>query len=519
MNSILQFNFCKRLSLVSCALLLLAGVFMHQKSIAQTQGKITGKVFSSETKEPIPGVNIVIKGTNTGNISDAEGNFSILAPGNGTLVFSSIGFVSLEIFIDGKTSLEVALETDVQTLQELVIVGYTQTKREAQASAITTITSENFANTSYSSILEKLQGQVPGLQISNNSGVPGTSILVRLRGATSIKAGNDPLYVVDGVFINNENLQGISMGGQTPNPLADLNPADIETVSVLKDANATALYGSRGANGVIIITTKRGARNSGTHVNFNAEYGVSKATNLWELVSGQEHTELVNLVHLNDGKSFQTRPFRSKSEVIAGWPTFGLPEEQQTYDRIDDVFRTASLQKYTLSISGGQGKTNFYIGTEYQKQESTLKLQDFERYSFRFNLDHSLSDRVKIGTSNALSFVPRRLVRVGDGPAGLFQAALHTPTFYPFYNEDGSYAKPTVFDSHLAILEILMFIQKVIAASITFIFSGISVLTFLLSLRGAMTLTTIMNRLTSTPTWFMDNLPAKRRMLLLLNNH
>src|SRR5690606_10074708 len=140
-------------------------------------------------------------------------------------------------------------------------------------------------------------------------------------------------------------------------------------------------------------------------------------------------------------------------EVVAGFPAYGLPEEQSTYDRVGDVFRVAHTQNYNLSLSGGDDRTNFYLGGEYQNQQSTLKLQDFKRYSFRINLDHSFNDRLKAGTSNSISNTPRRLVRVGDGPSGLFQAALHTPTFYPYYNPDGSYSKPTVFDNHIAILE------------------------------------------------------------------
>src|SRR5690606_22209758 len=187
--------------------------------------------------------------------------------------------------------------------------------------------------------------------------------------------------------------------------------------------------------------------------NLAVDNGFGKATNLWELVTGQEHAELVNLVHLNDGKSFETRPFRPVNEVVAGFPAYGLPEEQSTYDRVGDVFRVAHTQNYNLSLSGGDDRTNFYLGGEYQNQQSTLKLQDFKRYSFRINLDHSFNDRLKVGTSNSISNTPRRLVRVGDGPSGLFQAALHTPTFYPYYNPDGSYSKPTVFDNHIAILE------------------------------------------------------------------
>ncbi len=417
---------------------------------------IEGKVIDEHSGDPVIGATVRIKGTTNGSTTDTDGRFR-LNTGQKlpfTLQISSIGFTSRELVVE-KSQVTITLAPSQKELNEIVVVGYTQTRRDAQTSAITTIQSGDISKASYTSVTEKLQGQVPGLLISSNSGVPGTSVLVRLRGATSITAGNDPLYIIDGVFINNENLQGLSrgLGGQTPNPLSDINPEDIESVSVLKDANATAVYGARGANGVILITTKRGSRSSKTRVNFSADYGVGKATNLWELVTGPEHATMVNLVHINDGKTYETRPFRPLTEVVPGFPAYGNPEDQPTFDRVSDVFRIAHSQRYNLSLAGGDEKTNFYLGAEYQDQQSTLKLQDFGRYSFRINLDHSLNKRLKIGTSNNLSSVPRRVVRVGDGPAGLFQAALHTPTFYPFYNEDGSYTKPTVFDNHLAILE------------------------------------------------------------------
>lgn len=417
---------------------------------------LQGKVVNAATNVGLQGVTIHIKGTTHTAQTDEDGNFEFITGQKFPylLEIRSIGYERQEVTATG-SPITIALHELFNQLEDVEVVGYTQLRKDTRTSAITTLEAKDLSQASYPTLTEKLQGQAPGLMVSSNSGVPGTSVLVRLRGATSITAGNDPLYVIDGVFINNSNLQGLSrgLGGQTPNPLADLNPEDIASVSVLKDANATAIYGARGANGVILITTKRGSRNAKTNLSYSGDYGVGKATNLWELVSGPEHAALVNLVHLNDGKSYETRPFRPLSEVVAGFPAYGNPEDQQSYDRVSDVFRTAQTNRHNLALSGGDVKTNFYLGAEYQNQESTLKLQDFRRYSFRFNLDHAVSDRFKIGTSNSVSSVPRRLVRVGDGPAGLFQAALHTPTFYPIYNEDGSYSKPTVFDNHIAILE------------------------------------------------------------------
>ncbi|MDR3126915.1 MAG: SusC/RagA family TonB-linked outer membrane protein, partial [Tannerellaceae bacterium] len=195
------------------------------------------------------------------------------------------------------------------------------------------------------------------------------------------------------------------------------------------------------------ITTKRGARNSQTEVRFKAETGLSKSDNLWELVTGPEHAVLVNEAYKNDGK-WDQRPFRPVGEG-----GLGLPEEQGTYDRISDIFRPAFQHTYNLSISGGDKRTNFYIGGDYTFQEATLKLEDFGRYGLRINLDHSLTNRLKVGTSNAISVNHRSNVKVGDGPAGFFQASLHTPTFLPVYKEDGSFNAAGAFNNHIAMLE------------------------------------------------------------------
>ncbi|MES1250198.1 MAG: TonB-dependent receptor plug domain-containing protein, partial [Chitinophaga rupis] len=426
-------------------------------ALAQSHNiSITGKVLDEKTREPLSGATVHLKNTTHEVITDNSGEFRFLTGQEFpvTVLVTYTGYQTQELVVPSATPVNILLHANNAQLNELTVVGYTRTKSNARTGAITTVTSDDFSKVAYTSVIEKLQGQVPGLSISNNSGVPGTSILVRLRGATSITAGNDPLYVVDGIFMNTDNLQNLSrgLGGQVPNFLSDLNPDDIESVSVLKDANATAVYGARGANGVILITTRRGVKNSRSKINFNAQYGGSKSTNLWQLVTGPEHGQIVNVASTNDGVPANLLPFRPKDQAAAGYPAYGTPEEQPTFDRIGRVFRTAASQKYNLSVTGGDAKTNFYVGGSYEYDESTLRLEDFKRYSLRVNLDHSISPGLKIGTSNSLSYVPRREVRVGDGPAGLFQAALHTPTFYPLYNPDGSYYKVGVFDNVLAIL-------------------------------------------------------------------
>ena len=370
------------------------------------------------------------------------------------LEISYIGYRKQEIGVHELPAerLKIVLQEDVTEMDEVVVLGYSQQKRGSVTSAVTTVKDDRFANTVSSTLSGKLQGEVAGLIISSNSGVPGTSSLIRVRGSTSISANNDPIYIIDGTLVSTARLQQQALGGQQIDPLSDLNPDDIESVTVLKDASATAAYGAKGANGVILITTKRGQANQRTNVNFATEFGIAKAKNLWKLMSGAQHAEIVNEACKNDGR-WVSRPFRPLSENPSAGVAYGSPEDQPTYDRISDIFRTGFSQKYVLAVSGGGEKTNFYVGGEISRQPSTLKMQDFNRLSFRLNLDHFITERLKTGTSNSLSFTNRELVRVGDGPAGLFQAALHTPTFYPVYKEDGTYNKPTAFDNHQAIID------------------------------------------------------------------
>ncbi|PWV49695.1 TonB-dependent receptor [Chitinophaga sp. S165] len=330
-----------------------------------------------------------------------------------------------------------------RALSEVIVVGYGAQSKKAVVGAVTSIKAAGIKDRPVASFDQQLQGRAPGVQVSANTGVPGDGIFFRIRGTTSINAGNDPLYVVDGVFINNQSLQKVTTQGQANNPLADINPADIESISILKDATATAIYGARAANGVVLITTKRGTYNSRPKVAFNTYGGAAWAPKLWDLVSGPEHATIINEAWTNDGKPSATRPFRPKSEGGRG-----LPEEQPTFDRLHDIFRTGAIQNYDLSLSGGNEKTRYYLSGGYNKQLANIKTNDYQRASLKVNLDQQINDRVRIGSSNALSRSRRTNARVGDGPqGGILQAALHTPTYLPKFNDDGTYAKWAGFDN------------------------------------------------------------------------
>ncbi|OAV68558.1 Outer membrane cobalamin receptor protein, SusC/RagA family [Bacteroidales bacterium Barb6] len=418
-------------------------------ALAQGGTVIRGKVIDSRSNESVIGASVSVKNAkkSTGTATDYDGVFSLnVSALPATIAVSYIGYKpqEIDIYEEANEQIVIRLVEDLNALEEIVVIGYAQSKKSAITAAVTTVKVEQMANVPSASITEKLQGAVPGLLISKNTGAPGASSFIRLRGATSL-GGGGPLYIIDGVATTGSSQQ-ISQS-QSADPLAEFNPEDIETVTVLKDASATAAYGARAANGVILITTKRGSRNSKTRVNFKAEVGLSKSNNLWPLTTGAEHAELVNEAYKNDGQ-WEKRPFRPISDG-----GIGLPEEQNTYDRISDVFRTAFQHTYNLSVTGGDAKTNFYIGGDYTFQEATLKLEDFERYGLRINIDHSITNKLKIGTSNAISVNHRSNVKIGDGPAGFFQASLHTPTFLPVYKEDGSFNAAGAFNNHIAILE------------------------------------------------------------------
>ncbi len=443
--------------------LLLWGLVIWFPILSQSQNNpvinatLTGKIIDAKTREPLIGAAVLIKGTTNGGTTDVEGQF-FLKTGQKlpfTLVVSFIGYEPKETIVESNT-VEIALNPDSKQLSEVVVVGYGSLERKNLIGSIAKIDPSDTKTIQAGSFDAQLQGKVSGVQISSNTGVPGEAINIRVRGATSINADNDPLYVVDGVFINNNSLQTIGTGGKATSPIADLNPNDIESIEVLKDAEATALYGSRGANGVILITTKRGSFEQKPKVSFNASYGQAKATKLWELTTGPEHAQLVNEWWINTGKdtpslnrTFVNRPFRPVSEGGRG-----LPEEQQTYDRLGELFRTSSLSNYDLSLAGGTKTTKYYIGGGFNNQEAIIKPIKFQRASFKVNLDQKVNDKIQVGVSNSFTRTYRNQARAGDGPAGgLLQAALHTPTYLSPVNEQGVLVGRAGFDNLTLLLD------------------------------------------------------------------
>lgn len=427
------------------------GLFLFSTLAIHGQTTLKGIVTDGKSKEPIAGATVVQKATTNGVATDADGRFTLPVQGEWpvTLSVSSIGYRSQEIDIyDRNDLLSIALREDYNLLDEVIVVGYTSQQRKVVSGSVASINlSDNLRQTFASGFDQLLQGKVSGVQILSNNGVPGGSVTFRVRGNNSINASVEPLYIIDGVIISNNVLISTTMGGQSPaSPLSDLNPADIENIVVLKDANATAIYGSLGANGVVVVTTKKGQRNAKAKISLKASHGWSEALRKYQVVTGPEMGMLLNESAYNTAVDKGLDP----STITLPYPN---PESLPTYDRIGDIFRTAISSGYDLAAQGGNANSAYYIGVGYTKQESVMKPSYFERFSGHLNYDNNLTDKLKIGTSINLSRSYRNPVNNDNAPTGLVNSTIAPPPHLPIFNEDGSYAKYVNVDNHLAIIE------------------------------------------------------------------
>ena len=421
--------------------------------------KITGQVKSADGAT-LPGVNVLIKGTNSGVITDMDGNYSLdVENRNSVLVFSFIGFLTQEITVNAQTTINVILEEDVKNLDEVVVVGYGTQKKKDLTGSISRVTGDEMIQPSTLSFDQMLQGKVAGVQISQTSGAPGGNVNVLIRGVSSITGGNQPLYVVDGYPIGagggGSNM--ISFGGSTYtssgmsgstqnriNPLASINPSDIESIEILKDASATAIYGSRGSNGVVIITTKRGAVGK-KQISVDISYGVQEVAHPLEMMNSQQYVEFVA-----DGRDnawvysggLATDPNEKRNAATKVRPEFRNPGSITTNtDWQDVIFRIAPIQNYQISANLGTDKTKFYLSGGYYNQEGVVLTSDYQRFNIRSNIDSQVSEKLKIGSSISGSYGYGRfpLTEGHYGQGGILMMALAAAPTIPVYDENGGY--------------------------------------------------------------------------------
>ncbi|RSK32453.1 SusC/RagA family TonB-linked outer membrane protein [Hymenobacter metallilatus] len=411
---------------------------------AQAQTRpISGRVTDRSTGEGIPGVTVLLKGTSTGVSTNSDGTYTLSAPaGGGTLVFSSVGYISIEQNIGTENTLNAALAADSKALSEVVVVGYgsAQNRRELTGS-IATVTAAQIANKPVQSFEQALQGQAAGVNITTPNGVLNASPVVRIRGVNSITLSSAPLYVIDGIPAFSGNSSAV--GSVPNNPLSNINPADIESVEVLKDASATAIYGSRAAGGVIVVTTKKGRRGQ-SKLSLDSWVGWNEPVRLYDVLNAADYIAIKNeaVRNLNANRVAIGQP---ASNIEGFKPTLdgsGNPVDTRWYDYI---YRTGFSTSNTLNFSGGTDKTTYYTSVGYTDQKGMLEGNTFKRASARLNIDHKLFSRfsvgARVGYTNSRTASPNS-GSVGDGAfgtAGLGRLPLVLPPNVPARNPDGTY--------------------------------------------------------------------------------
>ncbi|ARS40983.1 SusC/RagA family protein [Sphingobacteriaceae bacterium GW460-11-11-14-LB5] len=407
-----------------------------QQTIPLVQSKLVGTVLDEKTKDPLIGVSVQIKGTTHVAQTNAQGIFSFITGQKFpyTLVVSYIGYQKQELIVDG-SPVNILLKEENGQLNEIVVVGYGTQKRKDLTGAIASVKLDELKSLPVSSPERLLQGTVSGIQVTQTSGQPGGGVSVQIRGSNSITAGSDPLYVIDGFPINNDNTAadaGVTNGAKI-NPMSFLSAEDIESIDVLKDASATAIYGSRGANGVVIITTKTG-KPSNPSINYDGYYGSQSVIRTLPLLNGAQWWALRKDAAKNSGKNL----------VIPSVSGYGLDTTGVGTDWQAAAFRDAPVQNHNISILSGSERTRFALSGNYFNQEGVLQNTNFTRYAGRLNIDHEYNKRLRIFASVIGSSTTANVA-----PANIVGNLLLTPPSLPIYKNDGTFVVISPFESAL----------------------------------------------------------------------
>ncbi len=395
------------------------------------QNKVTGNV--SDDLGPAIGVSVMEKGTQNGVITDFDGNYEISVKPGATLVFSSIGYATQEIVVGTQSVINILLKEDAEFLDEVVVVGYGTMKRSDLSGASVSMKEEDLKGSIISSLDQSLQGRAAGVSAVQTSGAPGSSSSIRVRGQATVNANAEPLYVIDGVIVQGGGNSGgdFGLGGlgngkvSTISPLATINPADIVSMEILKDASATAIYGAQGANGVVLITTKHGKAGD-AKFSYDGMFAVSRQTSRIDMMNLREFAEYYN--DMVDQGLVQASPYYADPSIL------GKGTNWQ-----DEVFRTALQHQHQISAQGGSEKVQYYVSGSYMDQQGTIIGSNFDRLSFRANLDAQLKEWFKLGL-NATYAVTNDNVKLADGQEGVIFYSLSTLPDIPVYDLDGNFS-------------------------------------------------------------------------------
>ena len=377
-------------------------------------GRIIKGTILDATGMPVIGANVMVKGTTNGTITDMDGKFSLEVDKNAILVVSYIGYANQEIKVGNQNTLSITMKEDAEALDELVVVGYGTVKKSDLTGSVGSVSMEDVNKVGITSADRALQGQVAGVQVNARSGQPGESMMIRVRGGNSLSGGNEPLYVIDGMPV-----EGMS---------SDINPEDILSMEVLKDASSTAIYGSRGANGVVMITTKRGKEGK-TTVDYNGYIGVSQLRKKLDLLEKDDYIAMVNEVSVNDGNGILITPEQAALLPNNDWQ--------------DLAYQTALTHSHQFSVSGGNDKTKVYSSLNYMNQEGIIKGSNYNRFALRINGDQKITDKISLNASVAYSYGTQNTANSNaDGYGAIAYTAMVMPPIQEIKDEYGNY---TVF--------------------------------------------------------------------------
>ena len=382
---------------------------------------VNGKV-TEENGQSVPGVNVLEKGTANGTVTDANGEYSLNVSNGATLVFSAIGYLTKEVLVGGQLLIDVTMQSDVKQLDEVVVVGYGTVKKSDLTGAVAKVGETNIKATPIPSLDRAMQGRAAGVQVVANSAAPGGSSTIRIRGSGSVNASNDPLYVIDGFPTTGLN---------------SVNTDDIESIEVLKDASATAIYGSRGSNGVVLVTTKRGKAGKAV-ISYDVYYGIQTVRRKIPLLNARQLADFVNEARVNGGG----KPYFDGS--TANQPLASSLGEGTDWQ--SKIFQAAPIQSHQLAASGGTDKSRYAISFGYYNQQGIILNSNFKRYTLRANLDNSLTSKLKAGLTIQGAYTTGKNAKTdvdGNNGGGVTSSALSYAPNFPIYNADGSYYKNT----------------------------------------------------------------------------
>jgi TonB-linked SusC/RagA family outer membrane protein len=402
---------------ILCFLLYGLSIFAQQKTV-------TGTV-TDDKNSPLPGATIRLKNTNVAAVSDNKGNFSLSVPdANGTLVFSFTGMETREVKIQNRSKVDLSMQFSNTNLSDVVVVGYGIVRKRDLTGTVATVKGADLTKSAINSLEQGLQGRMSGVAVTQNDAAPGGGISIQIRGVNTLLGSSEPLYVIDGVPVANARASLKQAGPQeenhiimtNTNVLSSISPADIESIEVLKDASATAIYGSRGANGVVLVTTKKGKAGKGK-ISLTTSQGIATVSKKIDMLNAYEYAQYVNEAYTNAGYAQADLPYsgqNGKLSVEQIKQNFGSGINWQ-----DEIYRQARLQDYELGISGGTEKNTYSVMGNYLVQEGVIKGSQFKRGGVRMNLENQVNDRIKTSTNISFSRSGNALVRTAATTSGL----------------------------------------------------------------------------------------------------